>query len=72
MTLADENIDHSLIKAIRIAGFEVHSIYESNRGLPDEAIIDFSRNPPRIINPENSLETIFMILLRERDHHFYI
>lgn len=53
MILADENIDHSLIKAIRSAGFEVHSIYESNRGLSDEAIIAFSRNPPRIILTED-------------------
>jgi predicted nuclease of predicted toxin-antitoxin system len=53
MILADENIDHSLIKAIRDAGFEVYSIYESNRGLSDEAIIDFSRNPPRIILTED-------------------
>ncbi|MDR6807712.1 putative nuclease of putative toxin-antitoxin system [Dyadobacter sp. BE34] len=53
MILADENIDHSLIKAIRSVGFEVHSIYESNRGLSDEAIIEFSRNPPRIILTED-------------------
>lgn len=53
MILADENIDHNLIKAIRNAGFEVHSIYESNRGMSDEAIIGFSRNPPRIILTED-------------------
>lgn len=32
MILADENIDHSLISDIRNAGFNVYSIYESNRG----------------------------------------
>lgn len=53
MILADENIDHGLIKAIRDAGFEVYSVYESSRGLSDEAIIDFSRNPPRIILTED-------------------
>ena len=53
MILADENIDHGLIKAIRNAGFEVYSVYESSRGLSDEAIIDFSRNPPRIILTED-------------------
>ncbi|MBO9614414.1 MAG: DUF5615 family PIN-like protein [Dyadobacter sp.] len=53
MILADENIDHGLIRAIRNAGFDVHSIYENNRGLSDEDIIDFSRNPPRIILTED-------------------
>lgn len=53
MILADENIDHGLIKAIRNAGFEVHSIYESSRGLSDEAVIELSRNPPRIILTED-------------------
>lgn len=53
MILADENINNSLISAIRNAGFEVYSIYESNRGLSDEAIIDFSRNPSRIILTED-------------------
>ncbi|MGV3599882.1 MAG: DUF5615 family PIN-like protein [Dyadobacter fermentans] len=53
MILADENIDHNLIRAIRNAGFDVYSIYESNRGLPDDAIIDFSRNPRRIILTED-------------------
>ena len=53
MILADENIDHSLIHAIRNAGFEVYSVYENNRGLSDEAIIDYSRDPPRIILTED-------------------
>ena len=53
MILADENIAHRLIRDIRNAGFNVYSIYESNRGLSDEAIIDFSRNPPRIILTED-------------------
>jgi predicted nuclease of predicted toxin-antitoxin system len=53
MILADENIDHSLINDIRNAGFDVYSIYERNRGLPDESIIEFSRNPPRIILTED-------------------
>ena len=53
MILADENIDHKLIQAVRDAGFDVHSIYESNRGYTDEAIIELSRNPPRIILTED-------------------
>ncbi|MEO6281873.1 MAG: DUF5615 family PIN-like protein [Dyadobacter sp.] len=53
MILADENIDRRLINGIRLAGFEVHSIYESSRGSSDESIIDISRNPPRIILTED-------------------
>ena len=74
MILADENIDHSLIEAIRAAGLDVYSIYESNRGVRDESIIEFSRNPPRIILTEdkdfgewvfaNHVEGISVILLR--------
>jgi predicted nuclease of predicted toxin-antitoxin system len=61
MILADENIDHRIIQAIRGAGFEVYSIYESNRGCADEDIIEFSRNPPRIILTEDKdLESGFM------------
>jgi predicted nuclease of predicted toxin-antitoxin system len=51
--IADENIDHSLIEAIREAGFEVYSIYELRRGISDESIIDLSRNPPRLILTED-------------------
>ena len=53
MILADENIDHSLIARIRQEGFEVYSIYESNRGYTDESVIELSRNPPRIILTED-------------------
>lgn len=53
MIIADENIDHSLIVAIRAIGIEVFSIYESNRGIHDEAIINVSRTPPRIILAED-------------------
>ena len=53
MILADENIDHKIIREIREAGFEVHSIYELMRGTSDESIIDLSRNPPRIILTED-------------------
>jgi predicted nuclease of predicted toxin-antitoxin system len=53
MILADENIDHSLIEAIREIGIEVLSIYEMNRGIKDEFIIELSRNPPRIILTED-------------------
>ena len=53
MILADENIDHELIAALRAAGFPVTSIYESHRGLKDEEIIQLSRNPPRFILTED-------------------
>ncbi|GAB4048327.1 DUF5615 family PIN-like protein [Spirosoma foliorum] len=53
MIIADENIDHSLISSIRDLGIEVYSVYESNRGIRDEAVIESSRNPPRIILTED-------------------
>jgi predicted nuclease of predicted toxin-antitoxin system len=53
MIIADENIDHSLIEAIREAGFDVYAIYEHQRGIADESIIDLSRNPPRLILTED-------------------
>lgn len=77
MILADENIDHQLITAIREIGIEVHSIYELNRGLQDESIIALSRNPPRIIMTEDKdfgewvfahhVESISVLFLR---YHF--
>ena len=53
MIIADENIDHSIIATLRSAGIEIYSIYESNRGIRDEDIIESSRNPPRIILTED-------------------
>lgn len=53
MIIADENIDHSLILTIRELGIEVYSIYESDRGIRDETVIESSRNPPRIILTED-------------------
>ncbi len=53
MILADENIDRTLIEAIRGIGIEVYSIFELNRGLKDETIIELSRKPPRIILTED-------------------
>jgi predicted nuclease of predicted toxin-antitoxin system len=53
LIIADENIDHTIIKSIREIGIEVYSIYESNRGLEDFEIIEFSKNPPRIILSED-------------------
>lgn len=53
MILADENIDHGIIAALRAAGYVVDSIYESHRSVSDTAIIELSRNPPRIILTED-------------------
>lgn len=53
MILADGNIDHSLIAALRTAGYAVDSFYESHRSFSDEAIIELSRNPPRLILTED-------------------
>lgn len=53
MILADENIDHSIIAALRAAGYAVESIYESHRSMADEAIIQLSRTPPRFILTED-------------------
>jgi predicted nuclease of predicted toxin-antitoxin system len=74
MILADENIDHSLIEAIRSAGIDVISIYETNRGIRDEQVIDTSRNPPQIILTEDKdfgewvfahgIQDISVVLLR--------
>lgn len=51
--MADENIDHSLIDAIRGLSIDVYSINESNGGIRDEEVINLSRNPPRIILTED-------------------
>ena len=53
MILADENIDKSIIEAIRNEGFEVISIFEIHRGISDFQIIELSRNPPRLILTED-------------------
>ena len=53
MILADENIYHSIIAALRAAGFPVISIYESHRSISDVAIIELSRNPLRLILTED-------------------
>lgn len=53
MIIADENIDHSLITAIRSQGIEVLSVYETNRGIRDEVVIASSRSPPQIILTED-------------------
>jgi predicted nuclease of predicted toxin-antitoxin system len=53
MIIADENIDHSIIAALRAMGIRIYSVYESKRGISDEEVIELSRNPPRIILTED-------------------
>ncbi|MEZ0485533.1 DUF5615 family PIN-like protein [Fibrella aquatica] len=53
MIIADENIDHSIIEAIRSKGIDIESIYETNRGIRDEQIIERARTPPRLILTED-------------------
>jgi predicted nuclease of predicted toxin-antitoxin system len=53
LILADENIDRKIINAIRNLNIEVYSIFENNRGLSDYQIIQFSKDPPRIILTED-------------------
>jgi predicted nuclease of predicted toxin-antitoxin system len=51
--LADENIDHRIITALRADGFMVQSIYGLSRGLSDEEIITLSRKPLQLILTED-------------------
>jgi predicted nuclease of predicted toxin-antitoxin system len=53
MILADENVDFRLIHSLRNAGFDVISIYETNRGISDKEIIEISKNTPYIILTED-------------------
>lgn len=53
MIMADENIDHSLIDAIRELGIDVYSINELSGGIRDEEVINLSRNPSRVILTED-------------------
>lgn len=53
MILADESLDLIIIEALQRHNIELYSIFELNRGLSDEEIIELSRNPPRIILTED-------------------
>jgi predicted nuclease of predicted toxin-antitoxin system len=53
MILADENVDFRLIHALRNAGFDVISIYETYRGISDKEIIEISKNTHYIILTED-------------------
>ena len=74
MILADENIYHDIIFALREAQIDVFSVYEESRGISDFDIAKMSKNPPRIILTEDKdfadmvfayqIKDISVILLR--------
>ena len=53
MILADENIPLRMIESLRAEGVNVLSIYETNRGITDKAIIDIAIASNRIILTED-------------------
>lgn len=53
MILADENLPYSIQQALENAGVEVFSIANNHSGIPDSEVIQFSKEPPRIILTED-------------------
>ncbi len=53
MIIADENIDRRIINALRNEQYEVYSIFERNRGLKDEDIIQIAKELKYIILTED-------------------
>ena len=53
MIVADENIDKRIINNLRDEHFEVYSIFERNRGLKDEEIIQIAKELRYIILTED-------------------
>lgn len=53
MIIADENIDFSIIKAIRNLGVDVYSIAESNSGITDSEVIELSLKLSKVILTED-------------------
>ncbi len=51
--IADENIDHKIIKTLQDNYFEVYSVYFTSRGMSDLQIAEFSVKPPKIILTED-------------------
>ena len=47
--LADENISHPAVEALRGAGHDVHAILEDARGAPDEKVLAAARAQSRIL-----------------------
>ena len=53
MILADESLDLIIVETLQAHNIEVYSVFELNRGLEDEEIIELSRDPPRVILTED-------------------
>jgi predicted nuclease of predicted toxin-antitoxin system len=53
MIIADENVDFSIIKAIRNLGIEVCSVSESHSGISDPQVIQLSLDSKQIILTED-------------------
>ena len=53
MILADENLPPRMIELLRSSEIEVFSIKENHRGIDDQAVINLSKSPPRIILTED-------------------
>ncbi len=53
MILADESVDKIVVDELISKGIQVYSIYELNRGLTDEEVIELARLPPRVILTED-------------------
>lgn len=47
--LADENVPHASVDALRTAGFDVNSVAETNLGAPDEKVLEVARSEQRLL-----------------------
>ena len=51
--LADENITQLVVERLRLSGFDVESIRETNSGAADQVVLDIARNESRILITED-------------------
>ena len=49
MILADENVDRLIIEALIAKDFSVYSVKEKMPGASDARIVNFAKDPPRVI-----------------------
>ena len=52
--LADENIDYGIIKHLRDKGFNIISVFEISRGIPDKDVIKLAKKHNCILLTEDS------------------
>ena len=53
MILADENLHISFIQTLRIAGYEVISVFEGFRGISDMEVINMGRDANAVLITED-------------------